>query len=83
MVTAAYRTVLADSLARRGEAGDYGKVNPRPRQPADFDLGWAYTTILAENGDIEGAREVLTELQARFPGNPQLDALAGRLAGAP
>jgi hypothetical protein len=53
------------------------------RHPADFDLGWAYATFLGNRGDLERAREVVTDMQERFPGHAELDQLLRQLSAAP
>jgi Flp pilus assembly protein TadD len=53
------------------------------RHPADFDLGWAYATFLANRGDAERAREVVADMQKRFADNAQLDALLRQLSATP
>ncbi len=73
----AYNSMDRPDLALETLAAAYG------RHPADFDIGWAYATFLSDRGDLAHAREIVTRMQGRFPGNQQLDALARRLESAP
>jgi tetratricopeptide (TPR) repeat protein len=74
--------VALNSLGRPDEAVDVlGQAWAEHR--GDLDIGFAYADLLREQGDIDAAREVALALLERFPDDPRVRALFGRLGGRP
>ena len=75
-----------DSFAARTATGPsyiyrlhHDEITHAEFTPEDFDVAWALVTMLRDTGDRAATERLLAELQAQFPGNPQLAALAESL----
>jgi len=72
--------VALNSLDRPDEAVDVlGRAWTEHR--GDLDIGLAYADLLRERDDIDAARQVALALLGRFPDDPRVRALFGRLGG--
>lgn len=78
----AYVAGIALSSLGQTDAAIAALREARDDFPADFDIAWALATLLRDNGDIGGARELAEELAEQRPGDANVRALLESLAAA-